>query len=306
MCMIYEKKRDLLVSTTNNHFYLCEMLPHVISGYCLMIVWSVVILNMIVSSIGVLVSVFRQCQKKILSRRKRLILNQLELYQELKLSHIQRFYALNRLMSECYRIQASKSKLLGAHHSKSHLMSIGSPHGFRLLNSVWGDHFKWIKKTHLTLWSFPPFIVTIMALVKYSRSLISRPNLFYNGKYLVATTFETSVQLIFKDLGWIFKLSYNTYYIFSGLIKNRMFKNWIHFSFNFFPLYPKINMDEMIIFKWINRLTQRCHHILKSSNAMGKGTRSRQMFAMASPFNRYIYLSTVFFFHNTHCFFYCY
>ena len=84
MCMIYEKKRDLLVSTTNNHVYPCEMLPHVIYGYCFVIVWLVVISNMIVSSIGVLVSVLRFCQKKNLLRRKRRALNQLELYQELR------------------------------------------------------------------------------------------------------------------------------------------------------------------------------------------------------------------------------
>ena len=209
------------------------------------------------------------------------------------------------MISECYRIQASKSKWLRAHHSKSNLMSVRPPHGFRLLNP---NHlsFKWIKKTHLTLSSLPPFIVTIMTIVKYSRSLISRPNLFYDGIYLVATTFETSVQLIFKDLGWIFKLSYNKFYFFFRLNQKQKFKNWIHFSFNFFPLYPKINMDEVIIFKWINGFTQRCHHILKSFDAMGKGTRSRQMFAIASPSNRYIYLSIVFFFHNMHCFFYCY
>ena len=102
MCTIYEKKRDLLVFMTNNHVHLCEISPHVIYGYCLMIVWSVVISNMIVSSIGILVSVFRLCQKKFLSRRKCLTLNQLELYQELRSSHTHKFYELNRLKSECY------------------------------------------------------------------------------------------------------------------------------------------------------------------------------------------------------------
>ena len=63
MCMIYEKKRDLMVSTTNIHVYLCEILPRLIYRHCLMIVWSVVISNMVVSSIGVLLSVFRLCQK---------------------------------------------------------------------------------------------------------------------------------------------------------------------------------------------------------------------------------------------------
>ena len=59
MCMIYKKKRDLLVSTTNKHMSLCEMSPHRIYEYCMIMVWLVVISNMIVSSIGVLVSVFR-------------------------------------------------------------------------------------------------------------------------------------------------------------------------------------------------------------------------------------------------------
>ena len=81
-----------------------EMLPHVIYEYCLMIVWLVVILNMIVSSIGVLVSVFRLCQKIFLSRRKRLNLNQLELYQKLRSPHINKFYEINRLMSGCYHL----------------------------------------------------------------------------------------------------------------------------------------------------------------------------------------------------------
>ena len=81
-----------------------EMLPQVIYEYCLMIVWLVVILNMIVSSIGVLVSVFRLCQKIFLSRRKRLNLNQLELYQKLRSSHINKFYEINRLMSGCYQL----------------------------------------------------------------------------------------------------------------------------------------------------------------------------------------------------------
>ena len=101
-CMIYEKKRDLLLSTTNNHVSVCEMLPHVIYRYCLMRVWSVVISNKIMLSIGVLVSMFRLCQNIFLSRRKCLTLNHLELYQELRSSHIQKFYELNQLMPEYY------------------------------------------------------------------------------------------------------------------------------------------------------------------------------------------------------------
>ena len=82
---------------------LCEMLPHVIYEYCLMMVWLVVISNTIVSSIGVLVSLSRLCQKCFLSKRKRLTLNELELYHELRSSHIQKLYELKWLMSECYR-----------------------------------------------------------------------------------------------------------------------------------------------------------------------------------------------------------
>ena len=68
-----------------------------------MMVWLVVISNTIVSSIGVLVSLSRLCQKCFLSKRKRLTLNELELYHELRSSHIQKLYELKWLMSECYR-----------------------------------------------------------------------------------------------------------------------------------------------------------------------------------------------------------
>ena len=84
----------------------------------------------------------------------------------------------------------------------------------------------------------------------------------------------------------------------------------------FFSFYPKINMDEVIIFKWINRLTQCCHHILKTSSVIRMasvpdwghvaGTFLLGTCRMVSPCNRYIYFRIVFFFHNTHCFFYCY
>ena len=57
--MVYEKSRDLQRSTSNHQMYLCEMSPHVIYKYCLMMVWLVVILNIIVSALGVLVSIFR-------------------------------------------------------------------------------------------------------------------------------------------------------------------------------------------------------------------------------------------------------
>ena len=84
MCMIYEKKRDLLVSTTNNHVYPCEMLPHVIYGYllCDSLVSSNIKHDSVIHwCIAVSVQVL---SKKILSRRKRHALNQLELYQELR------------------------------------------------------------------------------------------------------------------------------------------------------------------------------------------------------------------------------
>ena len=48
-------------------------------------------------------------------------------------------------------------------------------------------------KTHLRVSSIPPFIVTITTPIEYRCSLISRPDLFGNRKYIVATTFETSL-----------------------------------------------------------------------------------------------------------------
>ena len=93
--------------------------------------------------------------------------------------------------------------------------------------------------------SIPPFIVTIMTLVKYSRSLISRSELFCGREYLVAPTFETSVQRVFRGFLQFFKLSYNTFQLFPGWIKKkRVFKNWIHICFSPFSLYLKINMDK--------------------------------------------------------------
>ena len=97
------------------------------------------------------------------------------------------------------------------------------------------------KKTHLTLPSIAPFIVTITTLVEYRCSFISRPDLFCDGKYIVVTTFETSAQRFFKDFLWFFKLPYDTFYPFLGWIKNRVFKNEIY---NVFALYLKINMDK--------------------------------------------------------------
>ena len=84
-----------------------------------------------------------------------------------------------------------------------------------------------------------PFIVATSALVEYGHSLISRPDLFYDKKYLVAPTFKTSMQQIFKSFPWFLKLPCNTFYIFSGWIKN-----WIHVCFSPFSLCLKINMDK--------------------------------------------------------------
>ena len=88
-------------------------------------------------------------------------------------------------------------------------------------------------------WSVPPFIVATSALVEYGHSLISRSDLFCDKKYLVAPTFKTSIQRVFKGFPWFFKLPYNTFYIFSGWIKN-----WIHVCFSPFSLCLKINMDK--------------------------------------------------------------
>ena len=88
-------------------------------------------------------------------------------------------------------------------------------------------------------WSVLPFIVANLALVEYGHSLISRPDLFCDKKYLVAPTFKTSIQRVFKGFPWFFKLPYNTFYIFSGWIKN-----WIHVCFSPFSSCLKINMDK--------------------------------------------------------------
>ena len=93
-------------------------------------------------------------------------------------------------------------------------------------------------------WSVPPFIVSISAPVEYGYSLISRPDLFYKGKYLVAPTFEVSAQRVFESFLWFFKLPYKTFHLLPSRTKNRMFKNWIHVCFNPFSLYLKINMDK--------------------------------------------------------------
>ena len=100
MCMVHEKSKDLRMSTSNHHVYLCEMSSHVTYRYCLIIVRLVVSSNMIVLLFGILVSVLRLCQKNFLAERKHLTLNQLELFQRLRSSHVNKFYELDHLMSE--------------------------------------------------------------------------------------------------------------------------------------------------------------------------------------------------------------
>ena len=53
-------------------------------------------------------------------------------------------------------------------------------------------------KTHFTLLSITPFTVTITTLTEYRCSLISGPDLFCNGKYIVAPTFKANIQRVFK------------------------------------------------------------------------------------------------------------
>ena len=77
--------------------------------------------------------------------------------------------------------------------------------------------------------SISPFIMAVLTLVEYRNSFISRPDLFCDRKYLVAPTFETSVQRFFKSFLWFFKLPYKMFHFPPSQIKNRMFKNWIQF-----------------------------------------------------------------------------
>ena len=90
------------------------------------------------------------------------------------------------------------------------------------------------KKDSLNLClSISPFIVTISTLLECRRSFVSRPDLFCNRKNIVAPTLETNVQRVFKGILWFFKLSSKTFHLLPSRIKHRIFKNWIHFSFNF-------------------------------------------------------------------------
>ena len=125
--------------------------------------------------------------------------------------------------------------------------------------------FKWVKKTYLMLLSYlkksplfkfwpdviypsmssiHPFIMAVSTLVEYRRSLIIRPDLFCDRKYLVAPTFKTSVQRVFKGFLWFFQLSYKTFYVSPSQMKNvQVFKNWIHFLL-IHSVLLKINMDK--------------------------------------------------------------
>ena len=78
------------------------------------------------------------------------------------------------------------------------------------------------------------------ALVEYGHSLISRPELFCNGKYLVAPLFETSVQCVFKGFLW-FSSYLITFYFFS---KTGCSKIGSMLVSTLFSLYLKINMDK--------------------------------------------------------------
>ena len=51
---------------------------------------------------------------------------------------------------------------------------------------------------------------------EYGHSLIIRPDLFCDGRYLVTPTFETSVQRVFKCFLWFFKPPYNAFHLFPG------------------------------------------------------------------------------------------
>ena len=86
------------------------------------------------------------------------------------------------------------------------------PRGFRLLNHI-GDYFKWafFDSFNLCL-SISPFIVAISTLVEYRGSFVSRPDLFFNRKNVVAPTFETSVQRVFNGFLWFLKMSYKIFH----------------------------------------------------------------------------------------------
>ena len=105
-------------------------------------------------------------------------------------------------------------------------------HGFNALNHVWKNHFfKWAKKTHLTLPSIPPFIVTITIFPEYRCSSISRSKLFFSRKYIVTFTLKTSVQRVFKCFLWFFKFLYDTFYPFPWLNQKQDVEKWNPYLF---------------------------------------------------------------------------
>ena len=89
--------------------------------------------------------------------------------------------------------------------------------------------------------SISPFIVAIPTIVEYIRSFLSRPDLFRDRKYLVAPTFETSVQRVFKGFLWFRKPSFH---LLSSRIKSRVLKNGSIFILTLFVCALKINMDK--------------------------------------------------------------
>ena len=135
------------------------------------------------------------------------------------------------------------------------------PRGFRLLNHVWRDYFiKWPNRLtsccHLSL------------------------HLLWQSRHSLNTDVPSSANLTCFSTGNILLLPHlkqvhNEFSMgscdFSRCrIKNRVFKNWVHF----FQIIDK---------QKVNLRDKR----------------------MVTPSNRYIYFSIVFFFLNTHCFFFC-
>ena len=86
------------------------------------------------------------------------------------------------------------------------------------------------KKTNLTLSSISPFIVKTTTLAEYRCSFISRPDLFCDGKYLIAPTFEASVQRVFKGFLWFFFASWHAL-LFPWLNQKQDVQKWDPYLF---------------------------------------------------------------------------
>ena len=135
---------------------------------------------------------------------------------------------------------------------------------------------KWTKKSHLTFSSISPFIVTITTLIEYRLSLISRPDLFCNRKYIVANTFETIVQRLFKGFLRFFKPSYETFHLLPRRIKNKRSKNWIHFLL-IFSILLKIKHGQNITES--HKRPKTCwtrQKVIQDGNEKSKGTNTRR------------------------------